>query len=116
MLFEQRTKLPNGTWCIFEEIGKLMRDLEAKSVLLHDKATIDISIGRAWCHYLRNEGYETDFEQYTHYYPDSRGERLANIYPFELLGKFRQWLQDAYIPEKFPKYVRKIVSPEECQL
>lgn len=116
MLFEQRTKLPNGTWCIFEEISKLMRDLEAKSVLLHDKATIDISIGKAWCHYLRNEGYETDFEQYTHYYPDSRGERLANIYPFELLGKFRQWLQDAYIPEKFPKYVRKIVSPEECQL
>ena len=116
MLFEQRTKLPNGTWCIFEEISKLMRDLEAKNVSLHDKATVDISIGRAWCHYLKKEGHETDFEQYTHYYPDSRGEQLANIYPFDLLGKFRQWLQDSYIPEKFPEYVRKFVSPEECQL
>lgn len=45
-----------------------------------------------------------------------RGEQLANIYPFDLLGKFRQWLQDSYIPEKFPKYVKKFVSSEECQL
>lgn len=116
MLFEQNTKLPSGTWCIFEEIGKLMRDLEAKKIHLHDKATIDISIGRAWCCYLRNEGYEVDFEQYIHCYPDKRGERLANVYPFELLGKFRQWLQDNYIPDKFPKYITKYVSAEECKL
>lgn len=116
LLFEQRTKLPRGTWCIFEEISKLMRDLEAKDVPLHDRATIDISVGRAWCHYLRTEGYNTDFEQYIHCYPDKRGEQLANIYSFELLGKFHQWLQDTYIPEKFPNYVRKYVSDEECKL
>lgn len=118
MLFEQNTKLPTGTWCIFEEIGKLMRDLEAKGVPLHDRATVDISIGQTWCHWLREEdGYDTsNLEQYIHHYPDSRGERLANIYPLELLGKFRQWLQDTYIPEKFPEYVRKFANPEECKL
>lgn len=116
MLFEKNTKLPSGTWCIFEEIGKLMRNLEAKKICLHDRATIDISVGRAWCCYLRNEGYETDFEQYIHCYPDKRGEQLANIYPFELLGKFRQWLQDSYIPDKFPKYITDKVSEEECKL
>lgn len=118
MLFEQNTKLPSGTWCIFEEISKLMRDLEAKGVPLHDRATVDISIGRAWCHYLREfEDYDTSsFEQYPHIYPDKRGEQLANVYPFELLGKFRQWLEDTYIPQKFPSYVRKYVSAEECQL
>lgn len=115
-LFEQKTKLPSGTWCIFTEIGQLMRDLEAKSVQLHDQATIDISIGRAWCHFLRKEGNETEWEQYTHHYPDKRGEQLANVYPFELLGKFRQWLQDTYIPDKFPEYVRKHLTPEQCQL
>lgn len=118
ILFEQKTKLPKGTWCIFEEIGKLMRDLEAKGVPLHDKATIDISVGRAWCDWLReNENYDTsNLEQYLHCYPDKRGEQLANIYPFDLLGKFRQWLEDTYIPDKFPAYVRKYVSPEECKL
>ncbi|MEA5520790.1 KilA-N domain-containing protein [Limnoraphis robusta] len=118
ILFEQKTKLPNGTWCIFEQISKLMRDLEAKGVPLHDKATIDISVGRAWCHWLREEeNYDTSsIDQYPHYYPDKRGVQLVNIYPFELLGKFHQWLQDTYIPSKFPAYVRKYVTQEECKL
>jgi KilA-N domain len=116
MLFEQKTKLPKGKWCIFEQIGKLMRDLEAKNVHLHDKATIDISVGRTWCHWLRQNGHDTDFEQYIHYYPDKRGEQLANIYPYELLGDFHKWLEETYISDKFPEYVRKFVSAEECRL
>lgn len=116
MLFEQKTQLPKGKWCVFEEIGKLMRKLEAKGAVLHDKATIDGSVGKTWCHWLRKSGYETDFEQYIHYFPDKRGEQLVNIYPYELLGKFHQWLEETYIPEKFPDYVRKYVTPEECKL
>lgn len=118
MLFEKNTKLPKGTWCIFEEISKLMRDLEAKDVVLPDQATIDISVGMAWCYWLREkENYDTSsLEQYIHYFPDKRGAKLANVYPFELLGKFRQWLEDNYIPDKFPSYVRKFVSAEECKL
>ena len=93
-MFEQNTKLPRGKWCIFEHIAVLMRDLEAKDVPLPD-ATIDISVGRAWCHWLREQKHNTDeCEQYIHHYPDSRGERLANVYPFSLLGEFDQWLQD----------------------
>ena len=83
---------------------------------MHDKATIDISVGKAWCYWLRNNGYETDFGQCIHYYPDSRGERLVNVYPYELLGKFHDWLDQNYIPGKFPEYVRKFVTPEECKL
>ncbi|MCL6753639.1 KilA-N domain-containing protein [Nostoc sp. CCCryo 231-06] len=116
MMFEQKTTLPKGTWCVFEEIGKLMRKLEAKGAPLHDRATVDGSVGRTWCHWLRKNGYDTDFEQYIHCYPDGRGEQLANIYPYELLGKFHEWLEETYIPEKFPEYVRKLVSPEECKL
>ncbi|MEG4293609.1 KilA-N domain-containing protein [Microcoleus sp. C2C3] len=115
-LFEQNTTLPPGKWCIFEEIGKLMRKLEAKNILLHDRSTIDISVGRAWCFWLRENQFDTEFEQYTHHYPDQRGEQLANVYPYDLLGKFHQWLEDTYIPEKFPEYVRKFVNPEECKL
>ncbi|MGL4497667.1 MAG: KilA-N domain-containing protein [Planktothrix sp.] len=115
-LFEKNTKLPSGMWCVFEEIGKLMRNLEANQVNLPENATVDISVGRAWCHWLRESGYDTNFEQYIHYYPDKRGQQLANIYPFEILGKFHQWLQDTYIQEKFPSYVRKFSSVEQCQL
>ncbi|NEP44843.1 MAG: KilA-N domain-containing protein, partial [Okeania sp. SIO2H7] len=115
-LFEEKTKLPKGRWCVFEEVGKLMRNLESNNVSLHDRATIDISVGRTWCHWLKQNGYETDFEQYIHHYPDKRGEQLANIYPYKLLGEFHQWLEEAYIPEKFPEYVRKFVTSEECKL
>jgi hypothetical protein len=116
MLFEQNTQIPKGYWCIFEEIGKLMRNLEAKNITLHDRATIDISVGLTWRDWLQQQGYDTEFKEYIHYYPDNRGERLAKIYPNELLGTFRQWLEDTYIPDKFPAYVRKYVSPEECKL
>ena len=116
MLFEQKTQLPKGTWCVFEEIGKLMRKLEAKGAPLHDRATVDISVGRTWCHWLKKNGYETDFEQYIHCYPDNRDEQLANIYPYKLLGVFHKWLEDTYISEKFPEYVRQYVTPEECKL
>jgi hypothetical protein len=118
MLFEQKTQLPKGYWCIFEEIGKLMRNLEAKNIPLHERATIDVSVGRAWCYWLREEkNYDTStFDQYIHHYPDKRGEQPANIYPNELLGTFRQWLEDNYIPEKFPEYVRKFLNAEECKL
>jgi hypothetical protein len=44
------------------------------------------------------------------------GEQLAYIYPYELLGKFHEWLEETYIPEKFPEYLRKLVSPEKCKL
>ncbi|MHC5676359.1 KilA-N domain-containing protein [Nostoc sp.] len=116
MMFEQKTTLPKGTWCVFEEIGKLMRKLEAKGAPLHDRATVDASVGRTWCHWLRKNGYDTDFEQYIHCYPDGRSEQLANIYPYELLGKFHEWLEETYIPDKFPAYVRQHVTPEECKL
>lgn len=115
-LFEEKTELPKGRWCVFEEIGKLMRKLESKNVILHDRATIEISVGKTWCYWLRENGYETDFEQYLHHYPDKRGEQLANIYPYKLLGEFHQWLQETYIPEKLPEYVRKLVTSEECKL
>ncbi|WP_414552500.1 KilA-N domain-containing protein [Anabaena sp. CCY 0017] len=117
-LFEQKTGLPKGYWCVFEEIGKLMRNLEANNVPLHDRATIDISVGQTWCRWLREEkNYDTStFEQYIHHYPDKRGEQPANIYPYELLGTFHQWLEDTYISEKFPKYVREFLNPEECKL
>lgn len=93
-----------------------MRNLESKNIPLHDQATIDISVGLTWCHWLRHNGYETDFEQYIHHYLDKRGKQLANIYPYTLLGEFHQWLEETYIPEKFPEYVRKFVTPEECKL
>jgi hypothetical protein len=115
-LFEQKTKLPKGTWCIFEQIGKLMRNLEAKNIPMHDRVTIDISVGRAWCYWLRENGNTENFDQYIHYYPDSRGEQYANVYPYELLGIFHKWLEETYIPEKFPEYVRKFLTPEECHL
>jgi hypothetical protein len=95
-----------------------MRNLEAKKIVLHDKATIDISVGSAWCHWLKEEKkYDTStLKKYPHWYPDSRGEQPANVYPYELLGTFHQWLEETYIPDKFPAYVRKYVSPEECKL
>lgn len=47
---------------------------------------------------------------------DSRGEHLTYIYPYKLLGKFHEWLEETYIPDKFYTGVKKYLTLEKCKL
>ncbi|MGK7922766.1 MAG: hypothetical protein AB4080_22460 [Trichodesmium sp.] len=115
-LFEQYTRIPLGYFCIFSELGYLMRDLEAGGYIFPDRKVPDISVGSCWCNWLRLQGINTDFRKYPHHYPDGREVVSANIYPDELLPKFRWWLNTTYVMEKLPNYVKRFCSPEEIKL
>lgn len=123
-LFRRFTKIPAGYWCVFEELTKLVADIEEQGVVLSGSSVPDISVGKCWNTYLRDLGYDTDFPMYPHIYPkfteegyyDKRGEQGAKIYPEDLLVMFRKWLRENYVPGKFPNYIRERCTAEECEL
>lgn len=112
-LFTAKTRIPDGWFSIFEELAKLMRELEGFGYVLVDvspttgkKITPDISIGQAFCKHMRSQGFDIDsvIKKYPHHYPDGR-IASANIYPDNLLQPFRFWFNSVYKPDKLPKYL-----------
>lgn len=112
-LFTAKTRIPDGWWCVFEELAKLMRELEGYGYVIADvspatgkKITPDISIGQTFCKYMKEQGFDIDaiIKKYTHYYPDGRVVN-ANIYPDSLLETFRTWFNNIYKPERLRDYL-----------
>lgn len=131
-LFTAKTRVPDGWWSIFEELAKLMRELEGYGYVLPDRSTTtgqlitpDISIGQMFCRHMRAQGYDVDGEvqKYTHYYPDGRVVQ-ANIYPDKWLEPFRTWFNSVWKqtrlldylgsrdPESLPSISRLLGLPE----
>ncbi|MCT7953567.1 hypothetical protein NG798_27605 [Ancylothrix sp. C2] len=108
-LFRERTQIPKGWWCIFEEITSFVWEMESKGYVLPDSAIPDISVGKCWCNYLRSKGVNVAnvARSYPHYYPDWAYSVKANIYPLDLLPEFRYWFEDTYKPLKSLQYFRK---------
>ena len=112
-LFTTRTRVPDGWWSIFEELAKLMREMEGYGYVLPDvspttgkKITPDISIGQMFCRHMRAEGYDVDgiVQKYTHHYPDGRVVN-ANIYPDSWIGIFRNWFNTIWKQERLLGYL-----------
>lgn len=112
-LFTSKTRIPDGWWSAFEELAKMMRELEGYGYVLPDvsrttgqKITPDISIGQLFCKYMRANGYDVDgtVRKYTHYYPDGRIVD-ANIYPDDWLKEFRAWFNTQWKRERLIKYL-----------
>lgn len=114
-LFTAKTRIPDGWWSIFEELAKMMRELEGFGYALPDvsvttgqKITPDISIGQMFCKYMRGKGFEVDetCRKYTHYYPDGRIVD-ANIYPDIWLPEFRAWFNNTWKQKRLIDYLGK---------
>ena len=112
-LFTSKTRIPDGWWSAFEELAKMMRELEGYGYVLPDvsrttgqKITPDISIGQLFCKHMRLNGYDVDgtVQKYTHYYPDGRIVD-ANIYPDDWLKEFRTWFNTKWKRERLIKYL-----------
>lgn len=112
-LFTAKTRIPDGWWSVFEELTKMMRELEAYGYVLPDvsistgqKITPDISIGQMFCRHMRSQGFDVDGEvqKYTHYYPDGRIVQ-ANIYPDKWLEQFRAWFNNIWKQERLLNYL-----------
>lgn len=112
-LFTAKTRIPDGWWSVFEELAKMMRELEGYGYVLPDvspstgqKITPDISIGQMFCKHMRGQGHDVDgkVKKYTHYYPDGRIVS-ANIYPDVWLNEFRTWFNGNWKPQRLANYL-----------
>lgn len=105
--------VPQNYFSVFKEAAPLMVTLIQSGVLIDDKTVPDISIGSHWAKYWKNQELVLDHGEpidYQHFYPESYPQSGSNpqsvkAYPLSALSAFRIWLDDIYLPEKFPKYM-----------
>lgn len=106
-LFNERTHIPVGYWCIYNEIAAACWRIEFLGAHLREDAVPDISVGQHWCKYARSKGLDMSLiRKYPHHYPDKRGIVAANIYPDIWLPAFRRWFHGDYLKNEFPRYVQ----------
>lgn len=111
-------QIPSGFFSIFREIADLVVHMIQEGCPLDDHTVPDISVGIAWSKYWEFRKFAEkygDRTKYPHEFPDWFPQSAVNpvetwIYPASALGEFRVWIQENYIPEKFPKYIKRKVG------
>jgi hypothetical protein len=110
--------LPSGYFSVFRESADFII-LGIQNGLTIDHRTVpDISIGRMWATYWRDNGLEEKFgaaKKSKHNYPDyfpqaASNPQDMNVYPVAALGEFRTWLLREWIPKRFPGYLASKVK------
>lgn len=108
-----KDKTPKGYFGVFPEIASMIIPLINSGVLISDKVVPDISVGMSWSGYWTKNnldekyGPRTTYEhEYPEYYPQAQSNpQSAKAYPNAALGEFREWLEDTYIKQQFPRYL-----------
>lgn len=103
---------PIGYWGVFKEIAVMIVPMIHAGIMISDRVVPDISVGKAWSDYWKENNLEAQYgdrTRYDHEYPDYYPQSNSNpqpafAYPNAALGIFRDWLQKNYILSKFPKY------------
>ena len=104
-----RRNVPAGHFSILVEMMQaIIAPMEEEGYTLPEKLLPDISQGRMFCAFLRDEfGVDTDkLPTYDHYYEDGRVVP-AKAYPEELLPHFRRHLREVWIPQRATEYFRQ---------
>lgn len=100
------TNVPVGHFSILTELTQaLIAPLEARGYSIPERMMPDISHGRMFCKWLRDEhGVDTDkLPTYTHVFEDGRRVR-AKAYPEALLHHWRRHFREEWLPNKSIKY------------
>lgn len=101
-----RAKIPYTHFSMLNELVlNLIAPLEHAGYTLPQSLVPDISEGRLFCKWLREEkGVEpNDFPTYQHEYPDGRVVD-AKLYPIELYEDFRKHFHEIWLPTRAPVY------------
>ncbi|MFM7010929.1 MAG: hypothetical protein ACKO0Z_16675 [Betaproteobacteria bacterium] len=104
---------PIGYWGVFREIAVMIVPMIRSGIIISDKVVPDISVGKAWSTFWKENNCDEQFGARTHYdheypsyYPQSKTNPQSSFaYPNAALGMFRNWLQQNYILTKFPAYL-----------
>lgn len=101
-----RSQIPHTYFSILNELTLgLIAPLESAGYRLPENMMPDISEGKMFCRWLREEkGIDTDtLPTYEHKFQDGRVVR-AKLYPNGLLAAFRKHLNEVWIPKKSVSY------------
>lgn len=102
-------KIPPTHFSILQEMTHtLIAPLEASGYTLPEKLVPDISQGKMFCKFLRDElGIDTDaLPTYNHEYLDGR-VYPAKLYPAEHLGAFRLFISEVWLPARAAQYFKE---------
>lgn len=110
-------KLPAGYFSVFREIADIVISAIETGLIIDSHTVPDISVGQMWASYWKAENLESAHgarqkfpHEYPEYFPQSSAKTEANIYPLSALGEFRVWLENVYLPQKFPAYLDRKIS------
>lgn len=98
--------VPYGHWSMLQEMMiQLIGPMEARGYVLPENLLPDISEGRMFCKFLRDQhGLDTDaLPTYEHTFEDGRLVR-PKAYPNVLLPSFRAHLFEVWMPQKAVSY------------
>ncbi len=103
-------RVPTGYFSVLQETGlNLFGPLHNVGFEIPAGWTPDISVGKLFCKWLRDErGIDTDaLPTYIHTYGDARKDVPAKLYPDNLLADFRRWFRTKWLPENGMSYFKK---------
>ncbi len=106
--------VPPGHFSVFQEVAGLIVTMIRASMTISDKVIPDLSVGKTWASYWVEHNLNQKFgdrvrydHNYPEYYPQSQSNpQEAWAYPNSCLAVFREWFQQEYRQEKFPKYIK----------
>jgi hypothetical protein len=119
--FHDRQKLhttPKGYFSVFQEMSGLVLESIRVGLPVDHHTVPDISVGMTWATFWNDHKYDEVFGKrvrHDHNYPEYFPQAKSNpqemwIYPNEALGEFRRWMDETYLPEKFPSYLASKVK------
>lgn len=106
---DNQHKIPPTHFSILQELSlTLLGPLECHGYSLPEKLVPDISQGRMFCEFLRKQKLADPdaLPTYRHSFPDGR-EVDAKLYPVEVLGAFRKFVAEVWMPLRAEAYFRQ---------
>lgn len=105
--------VPYGYFSVFKESTDFIIAAIRAGLTVDHRTVPDISIGKAWAEFWNESNLAADFGdrvRHDHNYPDYFPQAASNpqpiwVYPVDAIGYFRRWMQNTYIPSRFPRYL-----------
>jgi len=109
---------PSAHFSVLREMSEFVLRAIQNGLPVSNETVPDISVGQVWGrHWEANKlaAKLGERQRWEHNYPDYYPQSQSNpqeiwVYPVEALATFRRWLDEIYIPEKFPSYLDRKVK------
>jgi hypothetical protein len=105
-----RTKIPYTHFSMLDEMTlRLMAPLEAHGYVLPTSLMPDISMGKMFSAWCRENGYDpSSFPTYQHEFDDGKRPPVqARLYPNRLLTEFREYFTNIWLKQRAIEYFKE---------